>query len=358
MLFDTYCNLRSGEMTVMLAEPATYSKTDIVSAKRAIRPYLFDCGRRDSFPLIHAVGTSTKLVHGVDTGCPCVTFHVLEKCSRSKLSREEILPSDIQGIPTDVVQSRQTYFSSSMVDDARSATFERSLRRRQTQRPVCGGISAAHRHVNSGTIACFCRSTSPTAALSTVYVLSNNHTFAMFNEAKIGDPLYQSAPIDGGTSREHFANLSRYVPIHYGSGAWNRVDAAIGKLIRDVEFSSEVCSIGRILGKTRAHEGMKVAKHGRNTGYTEGVVTSNSYDACVGLDYRNPRKVAFFEEQIRIEPSGPCRCFAQGGDSGSLIVDRSSNKAIGLYFAGAQDGSYGLASHIEDVAQDLEIELI
>ncbi|CAB4034259.1 Hypothetical predicted protein, partial [Paramuricea clavata] len=46
---------------------------------------------------------------------------------------------------------------------------------------------------------------------------------------------------------------------------------------------------------------------------------------------------------------------ARPGDSGSLLVDRSNNKAIGLVFAGSEN--YSMANHIADVLKELGVQL-
>ena len=59
-----------------------------------------------------------------------------------------------------------------------------------------------------------------------------------------------------------------------------------------------------------------------------------------------------------IERDGSSPAFGLGGDSGSLVIDRASRRAVGLYFAGPDNGVYGLACHISDVLEELGIELI
>jgi hypothetical protein len=103
---------------------------------------------------------------------------------------------------------------------------------------------------------------------------------------------------------------------------------------------------------------MLVRKHGRTTGYTEGEVTDDAYDALVGMDHNDPSVVALFEDQMRIERTPPYPEFGLGGDSGSLVVRRDGPAAVGLYFAGPQSGVYGIANHIQDVLNELEVQLL
>jgi hypothetical protein len=101
-----------------------------------------------------------------------------------------------------------------------------------------------------------------------------------------------------------------------------------------------------------------VRKHGRTTGYTEGVVTDEAYDAIVGMDHNDDSVVAVFHNQMRIETVPPHPAIGLGGDSGSLVVMKAQLKAVGLYFAGPESGSYGIANHIDDVLSEMEIELV
>jgi len=184
-------------------------------------------------------------------------------------------------------------------------------------------------------------------------VLSNNHVFAHVNQAQPGDDLYQPGPADGGTAANHFAELTRYVTIQLNGNA-NRVDAAIGELIVNANRTREICTIGRLAGTGQATEGMLVCKHGRTTGYTEGTISDESYDAEVDMGTAG---YALFKDQMRIE-ANPGTAFALGGDSGSLIVETATKRAVGLFFAGPDSGEYGLANPLAQVLTELEIELI
>lgn len=297
---------------------------------------------------VHAVGVGKKWVAGQETPVVAVRIYVTQKLPRSLLREQDALPVEIDGIPTDVIESPP-----GLVMGAQQC----SLDRRTRQRPVIGGISTAHFNVTAGTLACFCRSTRAGDDPDALFVLSNNHVYADVNRAAAGDPLLQPGPLDGGGPGDEIADLERFVPITLGGTVPNLVDAAIGRLRPDVPFTNAVCTIGPITGTDRAVEDMAVRKHGRTTGYTEGTVTDENYDAVVGMDHHNPSLVALFRGQMRVERTSPFPAFGLGGDSGSLVVRRDSSEAVGLYFAGPPSGTYGIANHIENVLRDLEIRL-
>lgn len=312
---------------------------------------------------VHAVGVGHKIVEGGLTEELCVRLYVVQKLAESLLPESAILPSAIDGIPTDVIESPPAFFLPSVAHAASAFATAPAVApctnvRRARQRPVMAGISSAHFNVTAGTIACFCNSTKEGDDPDTVYVLSNNHVFADVNKAQIGDDLFQHSPNDGGTNADRFAVLHRFVPILLGGQQPNRVDAAIGELLPQVQIDRQVCTIGYLSGTGTANENLQVCKHGRTTGYTEGVVFDPSIDSLVGMDHNNPAIVALFQNQLRINVTAPFSAFGLGGDSGSLVVNRETCEAVGLYNAGPSGGQYGLANRIQDVLTEMQIELL
>jgi hypothetical protein len=297
---------------------------------------------------VHAVGAGRKVVGGVPAQDRVVRIYVRKKLPLSRLSRAERIPSRIDGLPTDVIES-----SPAVIQQTPILAGGGQGRRR----PVVAGVSTGHFNVTAGTLACFCRSMRSDDPPG-VYVLSNNHIFADVNRGSTGDPLRQPSPQDGGGDEDKIAELHRFVKIALGGGSENRVDAAIGRLLPGVAHENQILEIGSHTGTERAVEDMVVRKHGRTTGYTEGVVFDESYDAMVGMDHGDPSIVAFFRDQMRITRQDPFAAFALGGDSGSLVLRRDGAGAVGLYFAGSPNGSYGVANHIDDVLTELEIELL
>ncbi len=95
---------------------------------------------------------------------------------------------------------------------------------------------------------------------------------------------------------------------------------------------------------------MQVHKFGRTTSYTVGRVTSIDTDVTVGYETGN----FTFQEQIIIVGRGG-KSFSAAGDSGSLILERSTNKAVALLFAGSS--SHTIANHIDEVLQALKVTL-
>jgi hypothetical protein len=280
--------------------------------------------------------------------------YVTQKLPLAILKGSDRIPKAIDGIPTDVIVSPVAF----LLKRAR-VSADCSSERRTKQRPIRPGISVAHERVTAGTIAYFCKSTRPADDPESIYLLSNNHVLADFNQGKKGDRIYQPGPADGGAKHDAIAELARFVKISSGVGASstsNNVDAALAALIPGVKFKLDICKIGRLKGTEMAVENLVVRMHGRTSGLVEGVVSDESIDALVGTDPSDLRVCAMFENQIRIEQKGAG--FGKSGDSGAMVVNRRTKKGVGLFFAAPDDYSYGYASPIEDVLEALECELL
>ena len=356
-----------------------FTISDLLSAKRTLSKSLLDAGLRghvigrvaaatvaDAIASadrnVHAVGIGRKLVHGKPTGDLCIRVYVVQKLAPSLIPPIFRIPAMIAGISTDVIESPPAFVAAKKVaakptKAAAAAAGSCTVNRRLEQRPVVAGISAGHFQITAGTIGCFCRSTRPADNPAEVYLLSNNHIFANINQAAVGDDIYQPGPADGGTSTQVVARLARFVPLELGGVRINHVDAAIARLVNGIVHTSQICTIGAVAGVAVGTQGTAVKKHGRTSGFTEGVITDESYDALVGMDHSDPSVVAKFEDQIRIELVAPYSAFGLGGDSGSLVVN-CSNQAVGLLFAVPPGGSYGIANPIAEVLSALEIAIL
>lgn len=307
-------------------------------------------GGRAAGRTLHAIGVGRKIVDGKRTNALCVRFYVLHKVAAGIVPRAALLPKRVAGLPTDVIESPLPGFHSCL-----------AFRRRRL-RPFVGGISAAHATATrAATLGSFCRSTSRRDR-GDQFVLGCSHSFANLGNAPTGSAILQPSPADGGgtTARDdRIARFWRSVPIVTGLGGSNRVDAAIARVT--VPVLPRICRIGTVSGTVSATDGMIVRKTGRSTGYTEGEVTDVSLDPWV-MNY-DDGSLAVFLNQHRIEPTlgypAPDDeieldgAFAAPGDSGSLIVEKTSQRAVGLHFAGAY--GIGIANPIVAVCLLLQI---
>jgi hypothetical protein len=114
--------------------------------------------------------------------------------------------------------------------------------------------------------------------------------------------------------------------------------------------TNSILVIGPPQGSALAQRDMVVHKFGRTTGYTVGRITSINTD--VKVQYNLGALV--FKGQIIIKGLNN-QSFSAAGDSGSLIVERSTRRAVGLLFAGSESNT--IANQMGDVVQALNVTI-
>ena len=138
------------------------------------------------------------------------------------------------------------------------------------------------------------------------------------------------------------------------------MDCALATIDPGIEFHSKLLTgLGNLagLGDAVLAEQDEVDKIGRTTGKTAGRVTTFELDDVVvnfGLGLLR------FNGQIEIEGANEL-AFAQGGDSGSLIVD-AERRGVGLLFAGTDLGGANgkgltFANPLRTVLDALKVDL-
>lgn len=211
---------------------------------------------------------------------------------------------------------------------------------RKRIRPIVGGVSIAPINEHFvGTLGCFLRRIS--GGTEQIFALSNNHVLADTNRLPIGTQVVQPGPEVAPTNPgDVFAALSSFVPIQFPSTRLNpvvnRLDCAIA-----VVTDKRAIKTGKIFGITRFTPsvltpvpGMRVIKSGRTSGVTTGIVTATRVNG-VQINYgtRTAPRIATFNDTISIVGDGGVP-FSAPGDSGSIIIDRDTNRPVALLFAG------------------------
>lgn len=281
-------------------------------------------------------GFGPKVTMSTSQNIDALRVYVRQKKPKRDLATIEIIPDEINGIPTDVEAVGDIVAHASTVWTSSTNAF--------------GGDSVGHFNITAGTIGCVVRKRSIDS--EDRYILSNNHVLADSNAAKIGDDILHPGPIDG-VNPPKIATLAEFQAIDM-SGGPNTMDAAIAKLCEPSGVNPEIRGgIGVVQGVKAAVIYGSVRKHGRTTGHTVGVIRDVSADIRV----RFGRKMVEFEDQIAIVGvQGQGTPFSSGGDSGSLIVDAVSKEAVGLLFAGG--GHTTFANHIDSVLAHFDIEIV
>lgn len=291
---------------------------------------------------VTGIGVGRKRVGDEVTETLAIRVYVVKKLPIEKLKKEDIIPSELDGVPTDVVEIGNVRFMAWNVFRNRPAEGGESLSN-------CG-------HHHSGTLGgVFIDNTDGSEV-----ILTNNHVIAncdtnVVNLANAGDNVVQPGEGDCGDcgpwSADIIATLKRWVEFVLPP-AWNDVDAAIAEVQNTADVSRTIRYIGTRTGHrtlTAADVGTTtVQKSGRTTRLTYGTVADIALD--VGTTTWQGDTI-WFQDQILIEPIDTPVCLP--GDSGSLVLD-NSRKVVGLLWGGSCQG-WMVASHITNVCTDLDI---
>lgn len=292
------------------------------------------------------VGIGEQISGGKHTGIMAIKFLVRIKYPYNQIPDSERLPTEVDGHPVDVEQVGT--FRRFMPPASGPALAMPNPRKKI--RPAQPGCSIGFKDPNNqfimaGTFgALVSRGTKR-------FLLSNNHVMADENKLPLGSSIFQPGFLDAGNPPNNgpIAKLTKFVPIKFG-GALNKVDCAIAELNKLTLATNSVLFIGPPKGKSPAQIDMVVHKFGRTTGFTVGRITSVETDVSVAYE----GGTATFDNQIIIVGLS-AQPFSAAGDSGSLILERSTNKAVGLLFAGSS--THTIANHISNVLSALGVTL-
>jgi hypothetical protein len=220
---------------------------------------------------------------------------------------------------------------------AGQAPYSKSL----TMRPLRLGSSVSHLDDSaSGSIGGFVLdSTGRPAILSCSHVLAlagrADKELRVIHPGRLDVPTVSNANLIGDLGR--FAVLSR--------GGANGYDAAYAALLDGIACAGnvvpdEVGAPAAAVGQKVAHDpdlvlgpSTSVAKIGRSSGYTTGVLNA------IGVDHVpvmvHGIGIIYFDNCFEIRWKSPSQPFTRPGDSGSLVFTTDQRKALGLHFAGA-----------------------
>jgi hypothetical protein len=248
------------------------------------------------YPGVHYVDIGYKYVGGILTEQLALRMHVQQKQLPHRLTSAQFLPEEVNGLPTDVIQSNRRLEN--------DVCFQRDLR----FDPLVGGVAIRNiRHKVLGTLGAIVRD----LTTQTYMGLSNYHVL-VGESGKAGDAITQPAT----------ANINDIIGF---VNRWNqKLDCALCSLNSSRLLSRSIIEIRAIpTGVIDPLLGMKVTKSGRTTGKTYGVIEGVSVDEFTIIPIKELQRP---EEEI----SAP-------GDSGSIWLNIEENYAIGLHYAGEKD---------------------
>ena len=281
------------------------------------------------------IGISEKVSGGKATGIIALTFYVERKKSKAKLSAAEMVPPEVPA----------TAMNPTIITDVKAiGRLRPQLNARR--KPFQPGNSIGHVDATAGTLGAV------VSRNGELYILSNSHVLALAGTAKRGDEIVYPGVFDGGAlTADLVAKLARFKKFTRGAAFVNRVDCAIAKPTAERlgDLLAEIRGLGLPAHRTiKPVRGMKVVKVGRTTGKTTGKIQDVHFRFT--LDYEGSVGEVGFTDQVL------CTRYTDDGDSGSLVLDKASKRAVGLHFAGAEGGS--VFSPIDDVLKALGCKLV
>lgn len=306
---------------------------EVVRIEKASRPWTQGKG-------IQGVGIGHKHSVGKSTGDLVLKVYVEKKRTMAGLNNpvpKSVKIGSMKAMPTDVEE----------IGKVQAETFTQRVR---PAMPGCGLIHPAPPD-SVGTFGCLVKKTKNK---KTLYILSNSHVLANEGLAAIGDHIVQPGTLDGGTApADSIATLAEFVPFDFTTATYpNFVDAAIAKVTRkgDVIDKIRILNVKPQGSSSVVRIGMAVHKVGRTTDYTTGEIKDIDYR--LALNYAKPGggkgRVGFRDQVL-------CTRYTAGGDSGSAVLSKNSNKVVGLHFAGSPSTS--IFNKITHVLSLLDIQI-
>lgn len=293
-----------------------------------------------ALPGVTGVDIGYKEVGGEPTDRLAIRVLVAEKKPLAEVPKDERVPEEIDGMPSDVIQRRYELHTRAAVGDVLPVDGG-------SYRPVRGGTSvgpcrAIDGFVHAGTLGALVIDNRTGEFLA----LSNFHVLAVDGAAAAGDTMTQPSRMDGGRCP---ADQAGALVRHALTGT---VDAAVMSLAPAPGPRPEVVEIGTLTGVGTAAIGQVVHKRGRTTRLTHGVV--ESVNLTVRLDYGHDIGERLLTDQIGVRPAGTAK-FSAHGDSGAVLVD-DTRAVVGLLFGGSPDG-HAVVNPIADVLAALDVRL-
>jgi len=281
----------------------------------------------------NVIGYSNKLQkkirQGKVTEIDSIRIYVTKKIPKEQLRKDELIPSELEGIPTDIIEIGK---------------IKKLQGFKSRYRPSPCGVSTSRADENAaGTIGWFMIDED-----GNPYLLSNNHVWAKENDGAPGDKIVQPGLLDGGDpENDVIAELYDFISIDF-TGNPNRVDVAIATpYLNDVWAS--IIELGGVINKIAPSVDLTAIKCGRSTGVTKGSITDDS--ATLNVEYS--KGTALFEDVFIVQGEG---VIVQGGDSGSPVLSEDM-KFLGLLFAGNEEGTTFVACKAANIESEFQSKL-
>jgi hypothetical protein len=308
-----------------------------------------------AMPGVTGVDIGPKVTKGLPTKHMAIVVYVKKKKPLSQLTPSEVVPKEIDGVPTDVVEEEIVLHAAGaamleitpQVDASKYTTLEGGISMGPCRAVYLTppDVPTAGYYIFVGTLGVIVKDRSTGAAMA----LTNFHVACVDSTWSVGDTQCQPGRVDGGTCpADKFGGIARAVLSQHVDGSVITIDS--GKA-----YDCSIVDVGDVKGSAAASVGMAVRKRGRTTELTYGTVSSVDYSTSI--DYGDGLGVHTLKNQIRVTvDTSQSTQFADHGDSGSAVVT-SDNKVVGLHFAGNTAGTVGVANPIQYVLDELSVDL-
>lgn len=267
-----------------------------------------------------------------------VRFHVGEKVPLSELPPDDILPTAVNEVRSDVLEVKYSLHASArgVCDPIQPGVSIGNLSRTTTGTM---GLQVTDRHTGRGAF------------------ISNWHVLCGSPAAKSGEQISQPGPLHlGSQAARVVGSLERWVPLDAGC------DAALalvepGIAVRQTIFDSQIT----ISGTETPRLGLKLIKYGAVSSLTHGMI--DGIGGAYQVDYSAYGDTNRWIDGLRVvvDPDSTQDEISLAGDSGAVWVNPSNGKAVALHFAG-EDGlgstsEYALAQPLQRVLKLLDAQI-
>ena len=318
------------------------TESEALAIKTRVAPRLL------ALPGVTAVGLGSKETRGQPTGELALKVFVIVKRPADQVAAAELIPAEIDGLPTDVIQSGQRHL---VADPPGGLPTE--YRDQTRSRPLTGGRRIRRENSNrGGTMGCF---VVDLAQPGTVYGLTNYHVLAA---PDVPAPVAGTSAVGQPTGESSVTGCCNDL---FGKFAGGEKDDSSGKdeaairLDPGTQWLAEIVDIGIVTGSHDITVGeatagtYKVRKRGSRTLLTGGVVTTvsasdgHSDNDLVIKPNPNPAagtRTVFFDYE---------------GDSGAAVVN-DAGEVVGIMHS-RDDSGNGYAYAIDHVLERLNVAL-
>lgn len=312
--------------------------------------------RLAALPGIQGVGVGCKFVAGKRTDELALTIYVDRKLPVKELAPDQILPAEIEGIKTDVIETQPA----ECFDDTgryRPLVGGSQLEYTTTEHP---SPNSTVTHFNAGTLGCIARSKKTKKNV----ILTNGHVAAGCGDPKIAIDAGQRLGQPDDTSDYSCCSKCWATVVGTVIDAKINPDAGLIQIDKCIDVSPNIREIGPIKGVLTTAQintlgGQRLQVRGAKTASikfgTVASVSVNDTSICRERDDA-PGISRSYTNAIRVD-ADPNNMFGQRGDSGSAVLDMSGN-LVGLLFAGVvgigSAPSHGVVARIDDILNQFQ----